>query len=106
MTAFHLSSRRSYTRVVVSSKMSTRFEAGRGVRRDFVGVETEAAGEGEGEGGDHAMREPRRSCDDGNAILRTSSKVIRHRICRRELERHATCVALGDGTEIDVAGAL
>lgn len=78
------------------------------MQRDFVGVEAEEEdeGEGEGKGGDHATRELRRSCDDGSAILRTSSKVVRHRICRRELERHATCVALGDGTETDVAAAL
>jgi hypothetical protein len=82
--------------------MSRRFEAGRGVRRDLVGVETDAVWEESG-GGDQARREMRASSDDGSAMLRTSSNVVRHRICRRELDRHATCVALGDGTETDVA---
>jgi hypothetical protein len=77
-------------------------EAGRGVRRDLVGVETDVACEGS-EGGDQARRELRISRDDGSPMLRTSSKVVRHRICRRELDRQATCVASGDGTETDVA---
>lgn len=88
--------------MVFSSKISTRLEAGRGVRRDLVGVETDAACEGS-EGGDQARRDVRTSSDDGSPMLRTSSNVTRHRICRRELDRHAACVALGDGTETDVA---
>jgi hypothetical protein len=31
------------------------------------------------------------------------SKVVRHRSCSRPLERHAACVALGDGTDTEVA---
>jgi hypothetical protein len=56
-------------------------------------------------GEDHARREVRRSIEEGIPILLCISNVVRHRICRRPLERHATCVALGDGTDTDVAEA-
>ena len=55
--------------------------------------------------GDHTIFEFRRSLLDGKGMLRIISKVLRHRICRRAPLRHATCVAVGDGMETDVAGA-
>jgi hypothetical protein len=75
--------------------MRTRFEQGRGVREDRRGgVES---GEGldveEVNGGmvgdDQAILELLRSWLDGIAILRTISKVVRHRICKRAPLRHA-----------------
>lgn len=36
-------------------------------------------------------------------MLLCISNVVRHRICRRPFERHTACVALGDGTDTDVA---
>jgi hypothetical protein len=87
-----------------------RFEHGRGVREDRRGgVElgerrnVEEANSGV-VGDDQAMREFLRSWFEGIAILRTISKVVRQRICRRAPLRHATCVAVGDGTEALVAG--
>lgn len=74
---------------------------GRGARRDDV--------EGEGVGGetgrDHARRAILTSREGGRAMARWISKVVRQRICRRPLERHAECVALGEVTAVDVAGA-
>jgi hypothetical protein len=73
---------------------------GRGARRDDV--------EGEGVGGttgrDHARRAILLSKEGGRLMLRWMSKVVRQRICRRPLERHAEWVALGEGTAVDVAG--
>lgn len=54
-------------------------------------------------GGDHARREVLRSTDGGSPMLLCISNVVRHRICKRPLERHAACVALGEGTETDAA---
>jgi hypothetical protein len=56
-------------------------------------------------GGDHAMFDFLRSWLDGSGMLRIISKVVKHLICMRAPLRHATCVAVGDGTETDVAGA-
>jgi hypothetical protein len=53
--------------------------------------------------GDHARRELRVSWLVGIGILRTTSKVARHRICSRALARQAMCDAPGDGTESDEA---
>ena len=39
-------------------------------------------------------------------MLLCISNVVRHRIWRRPFERHAACVALGEATATDVAGAL
>lgn len=100
MTAFHLSSRRSYTRVVSSSKIRTRFEAEFCERRC---VDALWDAESELDGGDHAMREVRTSWLDGSAMLRNVSFVARHRTCRRVPARQAMCDAEGEGTEIDVA---
>lgn len=50
------------------------------------------------------MREMRRSCEEGSRMLRIISKEVRQRICSRAPERQATCEAVGDGTERDVAG--
>lgn len=79
-----------------------RFEIRRGVRRDDVDGEYEfwdgAAG------GDHARRAILTSTDAGSPMLRCISNVVRHRICRRPFERQAACVALGEGTDTDVAG--
>lgn len=54
-------------------------------------------------GGDQAIRELRVSCDCGSGILRTISRDVRQRICRRAPERAAMCAAVGDGTPGDVA---
>lgn len=54
-------------------------------------------------GGDHAILELRKSCEEGSGMLRIISKEARQRICRRAPERHATCVAVGEGTEVEVA---
>ena len=56
-------------------------------------------------GGDQAIFEVRRSWLDGIAILRTTSRVARHRICKRAPWMHAVCVAVGDGTDSVVAGS-
>jgi hypothetical protein len=92
-----------------------RFEQGRGVREERRGgVDADGLREVDREvdevkggitGGDHASFELRTSWLDGSSILRVISNVVRHRICRRAPLRHATCVAVGDGTETDVAGA-
>ena len=58
------------------------------------------------DGGDHAIREVRTSCDEGRGILRTSSKVARDRIWRRAPARHAMWDAVGDGAERDVAALV
>lgn len=84
----------------MSSWMSTRFETGRGARRDDVEWE-DVGGE---VGGDHARRAILVSSEGGRPMLRWMSKVVRQRICRRPLERHAEWVALGEGTAVDVAG--
>lgn len=55
-------------------------------------------------GEDHARRAVLISKEGGRAMVRWMSKVVRQRICRRPLERHAECVALGEGTAVDVAG--
>ena len=69
------------------------------------GVDVEEGRDGEGcAGGDQVMRGLRRSCEVGRGMLRSSSKEERHRIWRRAPERWATCEAVGDGTERDVAG--
>lgn len=65
-----------------------------------------AAPEDDVEGGAHAMRELRTSCEEGNTILRTSSRVVRERIWRRAPVRHAMWDAVGDATESDVAGRV
>lgn len=83
--------------------MRTRFESGRGGRRDDVDAEYVVWGEAAG--GDHARRANLASREGGRPMLRCSSNVVRHRIWRRPLARHAECVALGEGTDTDVAGA-
>ena len=49
-------------------------------------------------GGDHAIFEVRKSWVDGTIMLRTISKVERHRICKRAPLTYAVCVAAGEGT--------
>lgn len=56
-------------------------------------------------GGDHAIREVRRSCVAGRGMLRMISKVVRHRIWSRAPLRKAMCVAAGEATERDVPAA-
>jgi hypothetical protein len=91
--------------------MRTRFEQGRGVRDERRGGvvlgEDVRIDEVKGgiTGGDHAIFEERKSWLDGIAILRTTSKVVRHRMCKRAPLRHAVCVAVGEGTDSVVAGA-
>jgi hypothetical protein len=99
MTALHFVSRKSYTRVVSSSKMRTRFEAEACDRRG--GVEVDAWRELDG--GDHATRDVRTSWLEGIDMLRMTSNVTRHRISRRAPARLATCDAVGDGTDREVA---
>ena len=90
--------------------MRTRFEHGRGVREDRRGGVELGEGRDVDEvsggrvGADQAILEFLRSWLEGIAILRTISNVVRQRICKRAPLRHATCVAVGDGTEALVAG--
>jgi hypothetical protein len=51
------------------------------------------------------MREVLISKDGGIPILLCISNVVRHRICRRLLDKHAACAALGEGTDTDPAEA-
>lgn len=50
-------------------------------------------------GGDQVIFEERKSWLDGRAILRTTSKVLRYRICKRAPLTEAVCVAVGEGTD-------
>jgi hypothetical protein len=103
MTAFHLSSRISYTRDVALSVTRIRFTRGGGKERwDGVRGGVDAA-EGFVDGGDQANLEFLKSWLWGSAMLLTISKEVRLRICRRAPERQAMCDAVGDGTESDVA---
>jgi hypothetical protein len=76
-----------------------RFEGG-DVRHDEDEVELarDEALRGFG-GGDQVIREPFKSWLEESVILRTISKVVRHRICSRAPERQAMCDAVGDATE-------
>lgn len=56
-------------------------------------------------GGDQVIFDERKSWVDGRAIVRTTSKVLRHRICKRAPLTQAVCVAVGEGTDNVVAGA-
>lgn len=73
---------------------------GRVARRDDVDMEAVCGG---AIGGDHERRAILVSTEGGSPMLLCISNVVRHRICRRPFERHAACVALGDGTATDVA---
>lgn len=94
-----------------SSDMRTRFEQRRGVRNERRGgvVVGEDVCVDEVNGGmtagDQVIFDERKSWLDGRAILRTTSKVLRHRICKRAPLTHAVCVAVGEGTDNVVAGA-
>jgi hypothetical protein len=99
--AFHFASLKSYTRVLSSSAMRTRFDCAIGVRRDGV----ECANEGV-VGGDQAMREWRTPNDCGRGMLRRTSSEERQRIWSRAPERQAMCAAVGDGTDKDVATSI
>jgi hypothetical protein len=81
--------------------MRTRFEMRRGARREDDDAEYELGDAATG--GDHARRAILTSTDGGSPMLLCISKVVRHLICRRPFERHAACVALGEGTDTDVA---
>jgi hypothetical protein len=61
--------------------------------------------DGEGSvGGLHARRELRVSWEGGSGILLIISRDARSRIWRRVPNRQAVCVAVGEGTEREVAG--
>lgn len=88
-----------------------RFDRGSGARAERrggvdaeEGLDVESGDEGSA-GADHAMREVRRSCEVGRVTLRMISNAIKHRIWSRAPERQAMCVAVGDGTDVDVATA-
>lgn len=69
------------------------------MRRGGVNEDEEA-------GGDHARRELRRSWEGGSVMLRSISRVVRHRIWRRAPDRLAAWLADGEGRTRDVAGAV